>query len=289
MGKIRIKKVGFPEEEEKKKKRVKKEAKKTAKVPGLKGGERIKVVEGTIIEGVAEAPKAADTVKEKPKEEKKPIEKKVRGKKYQKATNLIDKTKFYPLDDAIELVKKTSYSSFPETLEAHVSLYPKFLETKGTMVLPHGTGKKVLILAFGENSQNCKADIVGDEKTIAKISQRWVNFDVVLATPQWMPKLAKVAKILGPRGLMPNPKAHTVTEDLKGAVEKFKSGQTRFKTESKNPLIHQIIGRVNWPAKKLRENVLALISAIGQVKIKKLTLTSTMGPGVKVEITSLKV
>lgn len=289
MGKIRIKKIGFPKEAEKEKQKTKareeaQKPKKTAKVPGLKGGERIKAVEGVIIEEAYEAPKVAKA----PKEEKKPRKIKVRGKNYQKAATLIDKTKLYPLDRALELVKKTSYCSLPAAVEAHFNLYPKFLETKGTVALPHGTGKKTVVVAFGEDAKNCGADIVGDEVIIAKISGGWTDFDVVLATAAWMPKLVKVAKILGPKGLMPNPKAQTVTEDLKATVKKFKSGQVTFKTEPKNPIIHQVVGRVSWPIEKLRENIKMLASAIGQLKIEKLTLASTMGPGVKVEIASLK-
>lgn len=317
MGKIRIKKIGFEKPEKKKKEKVKK---KTAKVPGLKGGERVKVVEGVIIEeSITEAPKEPEALEKgtaetprkvldelgprgKRKEEetrkkgstealketevlKKRVRKpKVRSKNYQKVAKLVDKTKLYLLDEALELVKKTSISNFEGAVEAHVNLLPKSMGGKFTLSFPHETKKKTIILAFGKDAKKAGADIAGDEKIIKKIAEGFKDFSVVLATPEWMTKLAKVAKFLGPKGLMPNPKTGTVTKDLKETIKKFKSGKTILSTEKKALVIHAILGKVNWPKKDLKENLEVLVSTIGEAKIKKLTLCATMGPGIKVAL-----
>jgi len=286
MGKIRIKTVGL---EEPGKKEEKKAKKKTAKVPGLKGGERVKAVEGVIIEeGIPEAPKETKALKEPEKEVKK-VEKrpKVRSKKYQKVAKLFDRARFYPLDEALELVKKTSISNFEGTVEAHMILSPKSVGSKFTLVFPHETGKKPIILAFGKDAQKAGADIEGDEETIQKIAKGFKDFTIVLATPEWMGKLAKVARFLGPKGLMPNPKTGTVTKDLKETIKKFKSGRTTLSTEKKAPVLHTVLGKVSWPKKDLQENLEALIGAIGEARIKKIVLCATMGPGIKVAMPQL--
>lgn len=282
MGKIRIKKIGIEKPEKEEKKKVKK---KIAKVPGLKGGERVKAVEGVIIEeSITEVPKEAETQKELEKEGAEKIVKKpkTRGKRYQKAAKLVDKTKLYPPDKALELVKKTSLSNFEGTVEVHVNLFPRFVGARFTLVFPHNPGKKTTILAFGEEAKKAGADIEGNEKTIKKIAEGFKDFTVVLATPEWMSKLAKVAKFLGPKGLMPSPKAGTVTENLKEAIEKFQSGKTTLSTEKKAPVVHTILGKVSWPPKNLKENLETLINAIGETKIKNLVLCASMGPGIKV-------
>lgn len=284
MGKIRIKKIGFEEAEKPEKKKKEKAKKKTGKVPGLKGGERIKMVEGVVIK--EEAPKETPPVQEEKKAKKKVRKPKTRSKKYQKAAKLVDKTKLYPIDEALELVKKTSLSNFEAAVEAHINLFPKFLGNKFVLTFPHKTGRKPIILAFGKDGKKAGADIEGDEKTIKKIAEGFKDFSVVLATPEWMSKLARVAKFLGPRGLMPNPQAGTVTENLKEAIKKFKSGKTTLSTEKKAPIIHTVLGKINWPKKDLKENLTALINTIGEAKIKKLTLCASMGPGIKVNLTT---
>lgn len=288
MGKIRIKKFDF-DKAEKEKKEKGEGKKKTVKVPGLKGGERVKEMEGVVIEEILpQKEPVEEEEKEGKKEVKKPQEKekakkaKARGKKYKQAAQLIDKTKLYPLDEALELVKKTSTAGFDGPVEAHFNLALKFKGTNSSLAFPHPTGKKTIILAFGKEAKKAGADLAGDEKMIQKISQGFKDFTVVLATPDWMPKLAPVAKFLGPRGLMPSPKTGTVTESLKEAIKKFRSAKTTLTTEKKAPLIHTIIGPISWPKKKLQENLEVLIKAVGEMKIKKLTLSATMGPGVKV-------
>lgn len=278
MGKIRIKQIGFPEELEKKGK--KKDKKKIAKIPGLKGGERIRAVEGVIIE--EERPEPQKRAKKKPKKAKR------RGKKYRRAASIVDKNKFYSLKEAVNLVKKTSFSNFNGTIEAHLNLLPKYKGEKFTPVFPHSIGKKTIILAFGKGAREAGADIIGDEAIIEKIAQGFRDFSVVLATPEWIKKLVKVAKFLGPKGLMPNPKDGTLTTDLKKAVEKFRKGEKAITAEKKAPLLHLGIGKVNWPAKKIEENLRALIQAVGLTKIKKLTICATMGPGIRVDLKSLK-
>lgn len=290
MGKIRIKKFSFKETDEADQKKGKGK-KKTARVPGLKGGERVKVVTGVIIEEeVPEKTPEEKLEKEEPKEKKvkKAKEPKARGKKYKKASQLVDKTKLYSPDEALELVKKTSITSFGGQAEAHLNLAPRFKGVNFSLNFPHSTGKKIIILAFGKGAKKAGADLEGDEKTIEKINRGFKDFTIVLATPEWMAKLAPIAKFLGPRGLMPNPKAGTVTEDLKEAVQKFKSGKTTIKTEKKAPLLHAVIGPVKWPTKKLQENLDALLKAVGETKIKKLTLCASMGPGVKVALNKTK-
>lgn len=285
MGKIRIKKIGFEQSKpEKKKKKVKE---RVVKVPGLKGGERVKAVEGVIIEeGDTEALKEdiAETQKETEAPEKKVARKpKIRGKKYQKAAKLIDAAKLYPPEQALELAKKTSISSFDGSVEAHVNLFAKFTGVKFALTFPRNAGKKPVILAFGKGAKKAGADIEGNEKTIEKIANGFKDFTVVLANPEWIGKLAKVAKFLGPRGLMPNPKTGTMTEDLKKAIKKIKSDKITLVTEKKMPIIHTVLGKVSWPKKDLQENLEALINAIEETKIKSLTLCASMGPGVKVK------
>lgn len=284
MGKIRIKKIGLDKAEEKKPEKGE-EKKKTAKVPGLKGGERIKQVAGVIIEEeIPEEKPAQEKAEGKEVKETKPP--KVRGKKYQKAAQLIDKANLYSPDEALELVKKTAIANFDGSVETHFNLLSKFKGTKFYLVFPHSTGRKTIILAFGKGGKKAGADIEGDEKMIKKIREGFKDFTVVLATPEWMPKLAPIAKFLGPRGLMPNPKTGTVTEDLNEAIKKLKSAKTVITTEKKAPLVHTVIGQIPWPTKKLKENLEALIKAIGKTKIKRLTICASMGPGIRVNTDS---
>lgn len=282
MGKIRIKTLGLAEEEkkEREKAKVRKEArqgKKTAKAPGLKGGERVVAMAPTEEELAAiPTPPPEEEIKEAPpevKEKAKVSQPKKRGKKYQGAAKLVDKSRLYPLQEAVELVKKMSFTRFDGSVEVHIATAEKGVA--GEVHFPHSTGKKRVVA-------------VADDKILSEIEAGKINFDLLVATPQFMPKLAKFAKVLGPRGLMPNPKAGTVTEEPEKVVEKFKKGGERFKTETQAPLIHLVIGKVSFPKNYLEENLKALISAIGPDKIKKLTLSSTMGPGIKVDLTTVQ-
>jgi large subunit ribosomal protein L1 len=288
MGKIRAVTLGDEESEKEAKRkadarRQTKQSKK-AKVEGvgMKGGERTTVVEGTDIK--PEFKKLVDEVEtgEKPKEKKsrkKEAEDGVKapkhGKKYLEVRGMVDKTKLYPLTEAIKLVKKTSITKFDGTVEIHLNLNPMTLgdkkDLRGSVNLPHGTGKQIRVL-------------VADEKIIADITEGKINFDVLVAHPSMMPKLARVAKILGPKGLMPNPKTGTVTEDVDKRVKELSTGKVNFKTEPENPIVHMPIGKVSFEDSQISENVKAVLDGIGRGKIARATLASTMGPGVKIQL-----
>lgn len=220
----------------------------------------------------------------------------IRGKKYQEARGQVETNKKYSLKEAVELVQKTSYSKFPGTLEAHINTTAKNL--RGLVTLPHFAGKKLTVLAFGSSAEESGADLVGTEETVEEINEQKllpgkpgskdkINFDVIVATPDWMPKLAKVARILGPRGLMPNPKSGTVTDNLTKAIAELKTGKVEYKTEKDGQVVHMAIGKTTQDIGEVAENIKALYNILGRSKIKKITLSSTMGPGVKVELSSI--
>ncbi|MBP9814025.1 50S ribosomal protein L1 [Candidatus Woesebacteria bacterium] len=198
---------------------------------------------------------------------------KVRSKRYVEVMKLVDKEKLYPLTDAISLVKQTTLTKFDGTVELHVSLNPLSLGDKKdyrtAVSLPHGTGKEVRVA-------------IADDKIVAEIEAGKINFDILVAHPTMMAKLAKVARVLGPRGLMPNPKTGTVSPDPEKRAKELSSGQVNLKTEPGNPLIHMPIGKVSFEDKKIAENIKAVLKALG-TKVAKVTLSATMGPGVKVQ------
>ncbi len=224
------------------------------------------------LEGVGEAV----IVAEKPAKRKKQKQGKIkpRSKKYQEVVKDLDKTKTYPLSEAIELTKKMSYTKNVGTLEAHINTIS--LGMRGLVSLPFVSGKKLKILAYD-----------GEDAVIEEISKGKIDFDLIVTTPAGMPKLAKVARILGPRGLMPNPKNGTITDDLKKAVESFQSGKTEYKTEQKAPVIHLGLGKLNQPTEELSANIKMLIQTLGKTRVKKVTLSPTMGPSVKLDLSSL--
>lgn len=219
-----------------------------------------------------------------------------RGKKYKKAAEKIDLEKKYPIKEALGLIKEMSFANFDESVEVHIrtSIDPKKgdQQVRGTVTLPHGTGKtkKVAVITSTkqEEAEKAGADIVGGEDLIEKIKNE-INFDVLLATPEMMPKLAKVAKILGPKGLMPNPKTETVTEKIEEAVESSKKGKMAFKNDNTGN-IHQVVGKLSFDEEKLSENVKVFIETIEKAKpdaikgklIEKVSISSTMSPGVKI-------
>lgn len=246
----------------------------------------------------AKAEKTEPSVKEEPKEEKtKPSaaksekqvapseSKKPRSKKYQSAVENIDKTKTYSLKEALELLQKTSYTKFIGSVEAHLNTNVK--SVRGLVNLPFAAGKKLTILAFGDNATEAGADTQGSDETIEEISKGKINFDVLVTTPQWMPKLARVAKVLGPKGLMPNPKNDTVTDNLAKTITELQAGKTEYKTESNGQVVHLAVGKVNQPTDEIAANVKALYFAVGRGKVTKVTLSPTMGPGVKIQLSSI--
>lgn len=227
----------------------------------------------------------ASVVEEKPvkavkKEAKKTETKRKKSQKYLKAAELVDKANAYPLNEAIELVKQVSYSKFEGTIEIHLLSSAK--NSHGLVTLPYMAGKKVHILAFGKGADESGADTVGTDETIKELEKGRISCDVIVTTPEWMPRLARLARILGPRGLMPNPKNGTITDDLKKAVEELQSGKTEYKAEKDGKSIHLSIGKTNQPTEEITDNVKALCNAIGKSRVKKITLAPTMGPGVKV-------
>lgn len=220
------------------------------------------------------------------------------GKKYEEALKLIDRTRTYEPAEAIELVKKTATAKFDETVEAAVRLGvdPKHADqvVRGAVVLPHGTGKtaRVLVFAKGDKAREAEeagADYVGAEDIVARINEGWMDFDVAVATPDMMGMVGRLGKILGPRGLMPNPKTGTVTFDVKNAVREIKAGKIEYRTD-KVGIIHAPIGKVSFDGQKLVENFYTLMEALIKAKpaaakgqyVKSITLSSTMGPGIKV-------
>jgi len=220
------------------------------------------------------------------------------GKKYQEAQKLVEKHKLYEADEAVELVKKTATAKFDESVEVAVRLGvdPKHADqqVRGAVVLPYGTGKtiRVLVFAKGEKAKEAEAagaDFVGAEDLVAKIQGGWTDFDVAVATPDMMGMVGKLGKILGPRGLMPNPKVGTVTPDVTRAVNEIKAGKIEYRTD-KAGNIHAPIGKVSFDSDKLLANLHTLIDTLIKVKpaaakgqyLRGITLSTTMGPGVKV-------
>ena len=221
------------------------------------------------------------------------------GKKYAEAAKLVDRATFYEPADAISLVKKTAQAKFDETVEVHIRTgcdgRHAEQQIRGAVVLPHGTGKTVKVLVFAKGdkvneAEAAGADYVGGEELIPKIqNDGWLDFDVVVATPDMMGVVGRLGKVLGPKGLMPNPKAGTVTMDVTKAVNDIKAGKIEYRLDKAN-IIHVPVGKVSFDEAKLQENFDALMEAIVKAKpsalkgqyLRSITLTTTMGPGVKV-------
>ena len=222
-----------------------------------------------------------------------------RGKKYVEAAKLVDRTVQYDPAEAIDLVKKTAVAKFDETIEAHIRLgvdgRHADQQVRGAVVLPHGTGKKVRVLVFAKGDKVAEAeaagaDYVGGEELIPKIqNEGWCEFDVVVATPDMMGVVGRLGRVLGPKGLMPNPKAGTVTMDVTKAVNDIKAGKIEYRLDKAN-IIHCPVGKASFTAEQLNDNFNTLMDAIVKAKpasakgqyMKSVTITSTMGPGVKV-------
>ncbi len=220
------------------------------------------------------------------------------GKKYVDSAKLIDRGNQYEVNEALDLVVKTGKAKFDETVEVHVKLgvdgRHADQQVRGAVVLPNGTGKSVRVLVFAKGdkvqaAQEAGAEYIGDEEMIAKINGGWMDFDVVIASPDMMGLVGRLGKVLGPRGLMPNPKAGTVTPDVAKAVTEAKAGKIEYRLDKTN-IIHCPIGKVSFGVEKLQENFDALLSAIVRAKpaaakgqyIRTCSVASTMGPGVKI-------
>ncbi|WP_224984933.1 50S ribosomal protein L1 [Geomonas agri] len=224
-------------------------------------------------------------------------------KKLKEARAKVDRTKTYPLTDGLELVKSAAYAKFDETVDLVVKLGvdPRHADqmVRGAVVLPNGLGKDVRVLVFakGEKEKEAReagADYVGADDLVAKIQEGWFEFDTAIATPDMMGVVGKIGKLLGPRGLMPNPKVGTVTFDLARAIKESKSGKVEFRVE-KAGIIHAPVGKVSFTAETLKQNVVALVEALQKAKpaaakgtyMKKVSVSSTMGPGVTIDLADI--
>jgi large subunit ribosomal protein L1 len=246
-----------------------------------------------------EAKESVDEAEDKPKVVTKPNPLKAHGKKYRELAKQVDRTKLHSLAEAIELAKTTSPAKFDATVELHINLGvdPRQADqaVRASVVLPAGTGKTLRVAVIApeakqEAARKAGADVVGDKDLLAEIEKGHLNFDILIATPDMMATLGKAAKILGPRGLMPNPKSGTVTADVAKAVTESKGGKVEFRID-KQAIIHQAVGKVSFKTEDLDKNITTLIDAVLKAKpsgakgtyIKALTLTTSMGPGIKLD------
>lgn len=289
MGKIRVSALGDQAEQElKEKQKVRREEKKKREeshkvhVPGMKGGERVKSMEMDETETNRMAKLAEEVEKdqtegakaETKKDKKEKFKKvRVRGKNYQSASTKVERNRLYPISEALALLREVSLTKFDSTVELHINTLEK--GQRGTVQLPHGTGKEVRVRI---------ADPSTIEKLLADIEAGALNFDALVAHPSVMPKLARAAKVLGPRGLMPNPKAGTISTEPEKVAEKLKGGEVNWKSESEFPIIHQVIGKMSFKNNQLEENLQAFIKSVGVIKIKNVTIKSTMSPGIKIQL-----
>lgn len=254
MGKIRTRILGLEDiEKQQKEEQKKRSAEKTA--------EKSADVQPEVKQEEAKAEPA--------KEQKKAVAARTRGKKYLAAKKTVGKGAKMKLTEAIELLKKAKYAAFDESVDVHMNVVKTGL--RGEVELPHSTGKTVRVA------------IVNDA-VLEQLAENKIEFDVLVTHPSFMPKLARYAKLLGPKGLMPNPKAGTISPNPEEVAKKFMKGTLRWKTEPKFPILHQMIGKLSYETKNLSENAQALINAVGKANIKNVFVASSMGPSVEIEI-----
>lgn len=310
MGKIRVKTFDETSPEEEAKLKAKREAKKAEKIaakneqkiaegkktnpqtdgtmkmetPVVEAVETVETPKETIetatsevttpSENVETVKETVETSQEKPvkkakKEKFAKASKKTDSKRHKENLTMVSKTQSYSIGQALEALKKFKKSKFDETVELHINTREKGIS--GQVVLPHGTGKTLRIK-------------VADEAVINAVSKGKIDFDILVATPSMMPQLAKVARVLGPRGLMPNPKNGTITDNTDEAIKKLSGGQVSYKTESEHPIIHAIVGKVSFDDAKLTDNIKTFISSVGKEKIQTVTLKSTMSPAIRLSL-----
>jgi len=290
MGKIRVKTIGDEELEKKdlkkaqaraEAKKAREEAKKRSDAEAGKTEEKKEEKQEVKTETAQEeAPKAEKEAKKDKKNYKKASPKKTKSTSYQSVESLLDKNKKYKLADALPLLEKLKRAKFDETVELHINTTEKGIS--GSLTLPHGTGKATRVAIA-----NAAVDPKTVDELIKKIESGKIDFDVLVATPDTMPKLARVARVLGPRGLMPNPKNGTVTPKPDEVAKKFAGGQFNFKTEAKFPILHLAVGKLSFGDQKLSENITTAVKAVKVKNIKSMTLKSTMSPGIRIETSNL--
>jgi ribosomal protein L1 len=278
------------------------EAKEATKKAGKRSAKAQREAEQEESRQAAKEVRAETEEQPKPAKRQEPNPEKAHGKKYRAAAELIEKGKPYGVDEALELVKQTSFTKFDASVELHVRLGvdPRQADqmVRATVVLPAGTGKSLRVAVIAPENKHAEAkeagaDIVAGEQLIAQIEKGKLDFDILIATPDMMSKLGKAAKVLGPRGLMPNPKSGTVTADVGKAAGEAKAGKVEFRID-KQSIVHQAVGKVSFKPADLRTNVLTLIDAILKAKpasakgtyMLGATLTTSMGPGIKLDVQS---
>lgn len=259
MGKIRTRILGLEEVEEQQKKQQKE---KSLQKKAEKKEKKVEVKEEKKVEKNKEQKEQQEKTKVSPKQ-------KPRGKKYQQAKSQIDKNKIYSIEEAVQLLKKIKMANFDESVEIHLVVDETGL--KGEVELPYSIGKTVRVA-------------IVDDKILEKIEKGVLDFDVLVTHPSYMPKLAKYAKVLGPKGLMPNPKAGTISPNPEEVVKKFEKGVLRWKTEPKFPLIHQMLGKISYDDEKIIANVKKFIDSVGVKHIEKAYLKTTMSPSIKISL-----
>lgn len=261
MGKIRTRILGFEEIE----KQQKEEQKQRAQEKKMKKGESAEEEIVQSEDAQVEAPK-------KKMAKKQPGKVKVVGKKHKEAIKKVDTKKLYALEEAVKTLKEVKYTKFDGSFELHLNVENTGM--KGEVELPHSTGKTVRVA-------------IVDDALLDKLENNIIEFDVLVTHPSYMPKLAKYARVLGPKGLMPNPKTGTVSPNPEDVAKKFEKGTLRWKTEAKFPLIHQLIGKTSAEDKALVENAVAFMNSVGMKNIQSATLSTTMGPGLKIDMAKM--
>jgi large subunit ribosomal protein L1 len=266
VGKIRVKVIGDEEAEQKQQDEFRK--KKEARIAEAKQQAKAEVETPEEKTAVVSSETEVTEVKAEPKHVKKTTSsKKTHSKSYSAVKEKVEAKKTYSVSEGIELLKKLQRAKFDETVELHITTIEQGVS--GQITLPHGTGKKTKV-------------VIATDEVLAEVEKGKIDFDILVAEPAMMPKLAKVARILGPKGLMPNPKNGTVTANPQELVKKYEGGQINFKTEAKAPIIHLTVGKASFEDKKLAENIKTVFTAVKKERISSVVLKSTMSPGIRI-------
>lgn len=282
MGKIKVRTIGDEKQEKKEKKKARRDAEEK-KLQKEVLEEKTSKPEETTKAKVAQAKEDLPATKQEAPAKKpkfKSAKKQKHSKSYITVAKIIDKNKKYSLHEALEILPKLKRAKFDETVELHINTLEK--NVTGNFSLPYGTGKKIKI-EIVDQTENPKHV----EEIVKKVEDGNIDFDVLIATPDAMPRLARIARFLGPRGLMPNPKNGTITSKPDEVAKKFLGGQVNFKTEAKFPILHLTVGKISFGEKKLSENIKAALTAVQSKNIKNITLKSTMSPGIHLDSTDI--